>query len=453
MTTARLRPFGTTIFSEMSALAARTGAINLGQGFPDTDGPAEIVAAAERALRSGESNQYGPVAGVPELCAAIAAHQRRHYGLEVDPADGVQVTFGATEAIAAAMLGLLEPGDEVVVVEPFYDSYAATIALAGATRRLVTMRPPDFALDLDALAAAAPGARMLVLNSPHNPTGRVLTRAELEGVARVCVEHDLIAVTDEVYEHLVYDGEHIPLATLPGMAERTLTISSAGKSFSFTGWKIGWCSGPPELVAGVRAAKQFLSYSGGTPLQVAVAGALADAERHVAPLRAALQAGARPAVRGAGGGGPGGLGAAGRLLRQRRRRRRSACATRARGASALPERAGVVAIPTSAFYGDAEAGRTLVRFAFCKRPEVIDEAVARLVRAGRRDRVRLASASMAKLSDSASTEIDAPIDAVWAIVQDVAAGPSGRRRSARWTSSRPTPTGGRRSAPSSSTRR
>ena len=291
MTAARLRPFGTTIFSEMSALAARTGAINLGQGFPDIDGSAEIIAAVETAMRSGHANQYAPLAGVPELCAAIADHQRRRYGLEVDPADGVQVTFGATEAIAATMLGLLEPGDEVVVIEPFYDSYAATIALAGATRRLVTMRPPDFALDLDALAAAAPGARMLVLNSPHNPTGRVLTRAELEGVARVCVDNDLIAVTDEVYEHLVFDGEHIPLATLPGMAERTLTISSAGKSFSFTGWKFGWCSGPPELVAGGRAAKQFISYSGGTPLQVAVAGALGDAERHVAPLRAALRAG------------------------------------------------------------------------------------------------------------------------------------------------------------------
>ncbi len=381
MTTARLRPFGTTIFSEMSALAARTGAINLGQGFPDTDGPAEIVDAAERALRGGESNQYGPVAGMPELCAAIAAHQRRHYGLEVDPADGVQVTFGATEAIAAAMLGLLEPGDEVVVVEPFYDSYAAMIALAGATRRLVTMRPPDFALDLDALAAAAPGARMLVLNSPHNPTGRVLTRAELEGVARVCLEHDLVAVTDEVYEHLVYDGEHVPLATLPGMAERTLTISSAGKSFSFTGWKIGWCSGPPALVAGVRAAKQFLSYTGGTPLQVAVAGALADAERHVAPLRAALQAGRDRLCAG--------LVAAGLEVSVPQAGYFVVADVAGLGVedarawcSALPERAGVVAIPASAFYGDAEAGRTLVRFAFCKRPEVIDEAVARLVRAG-----------------------------------------------------------------------
>jgi N-succinyldiaminopimelate aminotransferase len=378
---ARLRPFGTTIFSEMSALAARTGAINLGQGFPDTDGPPEIVAAAETAMRSGHANQYPPQAGVPELCAAIADHQRRLYGLEVDPRDGVQVTFGATEAIAAAMLGLLEAGDEVVVIEPFYDSYAAAIALAGATRRLVTLRPPHFVLDLEALAAAAPAARMLVLNSPHNPTGRVLSRAELEGVARVCVDNDLIAVTDEVYEHLAYDGEHVPLATLPGMAERTLTISSAAKSFSFTGWKVGWCSGPPRLVAGVRAAKQFLSYSGGTPLQVAVAGALADAERHVAPLRAALRAGRDRLCAG--------LLAAGMDVSMPQGGYFVVADVAALGVAdarawclALPERAGVVAIPTSAFYGDVEAGRTLVRFAFCKRPEVIDEAVGRLLRAG-----------------------------------------------------------------------
>jgi len=376
-TAARLHDFGTTIFTEMSALAARTGAINLGQGFPDTDGPPEIVAAAERALRSGAANQYAPLAGVPELCAAIADHQRRHYGLALDPQDGVQVTFGATEAIAATMLGLLEPGDEVVVLEPFYDSYGAAIAMAGATRRLVTLRPPDFALDLDALAAAARGARMLVLNSPHNPTGRVLTRAELDAVARTCMDNDLIAVTDEVYEHLVFDGEHVPLATLPGMAERTLTISSAGKSFSFTGWKIGWASGPPQLVGPVRCAKQFLSFAGGTPLQHAVAAALTDAERHVAPLRAALQASRDrlcDGLRTIGltvcvpqGGyfvnadiAPLGAGDARRWCR------------------ALPARAGVVAIPTSAFYDDADAGPTLVRFAFCKRPEVIDAAIERL---------------------------------------------------------------------------
>jgi N-succinyldiaminopimelate aminotransferase len=381
MTTAtRLRPFGTTIFSEMSALAARTGAIDLGQGVPDTDGPREIVAVVESAMRSGGANQYAPLAGVPELCAAIADHQRRRYGLDVDPQDGVQVTFGATEAIAATMLGLLEPGDEVVVVEPFYDCYAATIAMAGAVRRPVTLRPPDFALDLDALAAAAHGARMLVLNSPHNPTGRVLARSELEAVARICVDHDLVAVTDEVYEHLVFDGEHVPLATLPGMAERTLTISSAGKSFSFTGWKIGWCSGPPQLVGAVRSAKQFLSFAGGTPFQHAVAAALVDAERHVVPLRAALRAGRDRLCEGLRAAGldvcvpQGGYFVNADVAPLGAADARTWCGT-------LPERAGVVAIPTSAFYDDPGAGRTLVRFAFCKRPEVIAEAVARLVAA------------------------------------------------------------------------
>jgi N-succinyldiaminopimelate aminotransferase len=382
MTASRLRPFATTIFTEMSALAVRTGAINLGQGFPDTDGPAELVEAAHRAMRDG-GNQYAPLAGVPELRAAIAAHQRRHYGIEVDPDDGVQVTFGATEAIAAAMLGLLDDGDEVVLLEPYYDSYPAALAMAGGARRTVTLRPPDFALDLDELerAAAGPRVRALVLNSPHNPTGRVLSRSELEGVARVCVEHDLVAVADEVYEHLVYDGEHIPLATLPGMAQRTLTVSSAGKTFSFTGWKVGWCTGPPHLVAAVRAAKQFLSFAGGTPLQYAVAAGLADVERHVAPLVATLRANRDRLSAGLRAAGfdvslPQGtyfVNADGGSLGIRDGR--AWCLE-------LPARAGVAAIPTAAFYDDPAAGRTLIRFAFCKRPQVIDEAVARLVAAG-----------------------------------------------------------------------
>jgi N-succinyldiaminopimelate aminotransferase len=218
----RLSGFGTTIFSEMSALAERTGAINLGQGFPDEDGPAEVLEEAAAALRAGH-NQYAPLAGVPALCEAIAAHQKRFYGLDVED---VQVTFGATEAISAALLGLLEAGDEVIVFEPLYDSYAAGIAMAGAVRRVVTLHPPDWAFDADQLrAAVGPRTRMVLLNSPHNPTGKVFTRDELELVADVCREHELIAVTDEVYEHLVYDGEHVPLATLPGMAERTVGIS------------------------------------------------------------------------------------------------------------------------------------------------------------------------------------------------------------------------------------
>ncbi|MGI8729496.1 MAG: pyridoxal phosphate-dependent aminotransferase [Solirubrobacteraceae bacterium] len=371
-----MRPFGTTIFSEMSALALRTGAVNLGQGFPDSDGPREIVDAVTAAMHAG-ANQYAPLPGVPELRAAIADHQRVHYGLEVDPDAGVQVTFGATEAIAAAMLGLLEPGDEVVVLEPFYDSYAATIAMAGARRRTVTLRAPDFAVDLDAVAAAAVGARMLLLNSPHNPTGRVLARSELEAIARICVEHDLIAVTDEVYEHLVFEGEHVPLATLPGMAQRTLTISSAGKTLSFTGWKVGWCSGPAELVSAVRSAKQFLSFAGATPFQHAVAGALPDVERHVEPLRARLRAGRDRLCEGLRAAGFGvSVPAGGYFVNADAAP--LGCEDARELCRELAERAGVVAIPSSAFYDDAEAGRTLVRFTFCKRMEVVEEAVARL---------------------------------------------------------------------------
>ena len=237
-----LAGFGTTIFAEMSALALSTGSINLGQGFPDTDGPAEIAEAAIRAIREGKGNQYPPGPGIPELRTAVAEHQQRRYGLEYDPDTEVLVTAGATEAIAAALLALVEPGDEVIALEPYYDSYAACIAMAGGVRVPVTLRPDGdtFALDLDELrAAVTPRTRLILLNTPHNPTGTVLSRAELTAVAELAVERDLLVVTDEVYEHLVFDGEHIPLATLPGMRGRTVTIGSAGKTFSFTGWKVG----------------------------------------------------------------------------------------------------------------------------------------------------------------------------------------------------------------------
>src|SRR3954468_8930881 len=258
----------------MSALAERTGAINLGQGFPDEDGPAEVSEAAVRALRDGH-NQYAPLPGVPALREAIAAHQARFYGIDVDPETQVQVTFGATEGIAAALLGICEAGDDVVCFEPYYDSYAAGIAMAGAVRRPVTLAPPRWTLDPDALEAAITRrARVLLLNTPHNPTGKVFSRPELELIADACVEHDLIAITDEVYEHLVYEGEHVPLATLPGMAERTLTISSLGKTFAVTGWKTGWATGPAKLVAATRTAKQYLTFAGGTPFQHAGAVAL-----------------------------------------------------------------------------------------------------------------------------------------------------------------------------------
>ena len=372
----RLAAFGTTIFAEMTALAQRTGAVNLGQGFPDTDGPAEVLEAAAAAMRAGH-NQYAPLHGVPALREAIAAHQARWYGLDVDPDAGVLVTFGATEAVAAAMLALCDPGDDVVLLEPYYDSYAAVIELAGARRRPVTLREPDFALDPEALTAAVTDrTRLVLLNSPHNPLGRVLSRAELEAVAAVCRERDLVAVTDEVYEHLVYDGEHVPLATLPGMAERTLTISSLGKTFSLTGWKVGWATGPPELVRAVAAAKQFLSFAGGTPLQHAAATALAMHE-HPRALANDLRRKRDRLCAGLEAAGFGVHVPAGTYFVNADIRPLGAIDGRA-FCWDLPERAGVVAVPTVAFYDDEAAGRHLVRFAFCKRDEVLDEAARRL---------------------------------------------------------------------------
>ena len=279
--TRRLTGMGTTIFAEMSALAVETGSVNLGQGFPDTDGPRAVAEAAARAVLDGRGNQYPPGPGVPELRRAIADHQRRFYGLEYDPASEVLVTTGATEAIAAAMLGLVEPGDEVIAFEPYYDSYAASIAMAGGIRVPVTLRPPGFRPDIAALRArVTPRTRAILLNSPHNPTGAVFTRAEITAIARIAVEHDLLVITDEVYEHLVYAGEHVPIASLPGMPDRTVSISSAGKTFSFTGWKIGWVTGRPELVAAVRAAKQFLTYVSGGPFQYAIAEALGQPDSY-----------------------------------------------------------------------------------------------------------------------------------------------------------------------------
>src|SRR5215831_9386987 len=271
-----LAGLGTTIFAEMSELAVATGSVNLGQGFPDTDGPAEIARAAADAVLSGRGNQYPPGPGVPELRTAISGHQKRFYGLDVDPDTEVLVTAGATEAIAAALLALLEPGDEVIALEPYYDSYAACIAMAGATRVPVTLRAPAFRPDLDALRDAITGrTRIILLNTPHNPTGVVFTADELARIAELACEHDLLVVSDEVYEHMVYEGSHLPIVSLPGMAERTVTISSAAKMFSFTGWKIGWVTGSPELVTAVRTVKQFLTYVSGGPFQYAVAEALA----------------------------------------------------------------------------------------------------------------------------------------------------------------------------------
>jgi N-succinyldiaminopimelate aminotransferase len=379
----RMRPFGTTIFAEMSALAAKTGAVNLGQGFPDTDGPPQMLDAAATALRSGQ-NQYPPGPGIAALRAAVAHHQRRFWGLDYDPADEVLITAGATEAVAASILGLCEPGDEVVCFEPYYDSYAACVSLAQATRRPVTLRPGSdgrYGFDPDALRAAfSARTRLVLLNSPHNPTGKVFTRTELELIAQLCQEYDAVAVTDEVYEHLVFTdaaSAHCPLATLPGMRERTLRISSAGKTFSCTGWKIGWVSGPRRLVSAALRVKQFLTFASGAPFQPAVAVALGLSDEYFAGFRAELQGKRDLLAAGLANAGFGVLVPDGTYFI-------TADITPLGGTDGvrfcleLPERSGVVAVPTQVFYDNEQAGRHLVRFAFCKRPEILADAVARL---------------------------------------------------------------------------
>jgi N-succinyldiaminopimelate aminotransferase len=367
-----------TIFAEMSALAVRTGAINLGQGFPDADGPPSLLRAAVAAINGG-ANQYPPGRGVPELRAAIAAHQKRFYGLDVDPDTEVLVTAGATEAIAATVLALCEPGDEVVTLEPYYDAYAAVVEMAGARRRTVPLRFPDFTVDIDALAAAfGPRTRLVLLNSPHNPTGRVLGHDELTAVARLAERHGALVVTDEVYEHLLFDGrQHVPMATLPGMADRTVTISSAGKTFSVTGWKVGWLHARADVVSAITTVKQFLTYVNAGPFQPAIAQALALPDESYDATAAQLQAGRDVLVAG--------LREAGFDVRMPEGTYFVVADAAPLGyrdgltlCRDLPKLCGVVAVPMQVFYDDAEAGRSLVRFACCKRPEVLREAAARL---------------------------------------------------------------------------
>jgi N-succinyldiaminopimelate aminotransferase len=376
----RLAGLGTTIFAEMSARAVATGSINLGQGFPDTDGPVKIAQIAADAILAGRGNQYPPGPGIPELRQAIADHAARFYGLRYDPADEILVTAGATEAVAAALLALVEPGDEVIAFEPYYDSYAANIAMAGGTRVPVTLRPPGFRPDAAELAnAITERTRLILLNTPHNPTGSVFTRDELAAIARLAVERDLLVVSDEVYEHLVFDGEHVPIASFPGMRERTVTISSAGKTFSFTGWKIGWVQATAELVAAVKTTKQFMTYVSGGPFQYAVAEALALPDEYYTALREDLKARRDLFVPGLAALGfevfppQGTYFVTADIAGLDHRDGIEFCRT-------LPERAGVVAIPSAVFYDDKAAARTLVRFAFCKRPEVLTEALARLSR-------------------------------------------------------------------------
>ncbi len=375
----RLDGLGNTIFGVMSARAVATNSINLGQGFPDVDGPPLVAEAAADAVLTGKGNQYPPATGIPELRQAVAGHQRRCYGLDYDPGAEVLITAGATEAIAAAVLALVEPGDEVIAFEPYYDSYVANIAMAGGTRVPLTLRAPDFRPDLGRLESLITGrTRLLLLNSPHNPPGMVLTRAETEEIARIAIDHDLLVITDEAYEHLTFDVEHVPLATVDGMRGRVVSIGSAGKTFSFTGWKVGWATATPDLISAVRTTKQFLTYVSGGPFQYAVARAFGLPDSYYADMAADLKAkrdlmavGLREI--GFGVYQPDGtyfinadiapLGEPDAM---------EFCRT-------LPDRAGVVAIPSAVFYDDhPEEGRTLVRFAFCKRPEVLKEALSRL---------------------------------------------------------------------------
>ena len=375
----RLDGLGNSIFGVMSARAAATNSVNLGQGFPDVDGPPGIAKAAADAVLTGKGNQYPPAIGIPELRNAVARHQQRFYGLNYNPDAEVLITAGATEAIAAALLALLEPGDEVIAFEPYYDSYVANIAMAGGTRVPLTLKAPDFRPDLAKLESLITGkTRLLMLNSPHNPTGMVLTREETEAIARIAIDHDLLVITDEAYEHLTFDKEHVPLATIDGMRGRVVSIGSAGKTFSFTGWKVGWATATPDLISAVRTTKQFLTYVSSGPFQYAIAQALDLPDSYYTEMAADLKAkrdlmSAGLKELGFGVYEPDGtyfitadispLGEQDAM---------EFC----RG---LPDRAGVVAIPSAVFYDDhPEEGRTLVRFAFCKRPELLKEALSRL---------------------------------------------------------------------------
>ena len=373
-----LREFGETIFAEMSALAIETGAINLGQGFPDTDGPIEISELAIQAIRNGQ-NQYPPGLGIPELRKAISAHQKRFYNLDFDFDTEVLVTAGATEGIAASLLALCEPGDEVITFEPYYDSYAASIALSGATRRVVTLRTPNYQFDPEELRNSVnANTKAILVNSPHNPTGKVFSKEELLLISELCQEHDLIAICDEVYEHLVFEGVHTPLISLPGMRDRTIQISSSGKTFSFTGWKIGWVCAQPALLNTVRTAKQFLTYVNGSPFQPAIASALLLPDDYFRDLLIDMKRKRDCLSSGLENAGFTVFVPAGTYFVTADIRPlgisdgREFCLT-------LPQTCGVVAVPNVVFYDNKDEGRHLVRFAFCKRLEVLESAVLRLM--------------------------------------------------------------------------
>ena len=372
-----MREFGETIFAEMSALAVKTGAINLGQGFPDTDGPQEIAELAITAIRDGH-NQYPPGLGIKKLRDAISHHQMRFYGLEFDPETEVLVTAGATEAIAASLLAICEQGDEIITFEPYYDSYAASIALAGGVRRVVTLNTPEYTFSIDDLEKLINvKTKAILLNSPHNPTGKVFTHNELSQIANLCIEHDLVAICDEVYEHLVFEGEHIPLIQYPGMRDRTIQISSAGKTFSFTGWKIGWVCAQPALLDTVRTAKQFLTYVNGAPFQHAIAEALNLSDHYFDNFLEDMRVKRDCLSQGLEKAGlttftpQGTYFVTADIEKLGYKDGKQFCLD-------LPVQCGVVAVPNVVFYDNKDLGSTLIRFAFCKKLDVLEEAVERL---------------------------------------------------------------------------
>ncbi len=378
----RLKPFGTTVFAEMSALAVKTKSVNLGQGFPDTDGPPEVARAAADAVLNGP-NQYPPLPGQPDLRLAVAEHAQRFYNMAFDPDTEVLITAGATEAIAAAVFGLCDHGDEVITFEPTYDSYGANIAMAGATKRVVLLDAPNYDLDIEDLKSKVNArTQAIILNTPHNPTGKVFSADELTQIADVAIQHDLVVISDEVYEHMVFDSQHIPIASLPGMRDRTITIGSAGKSFSFTGWKVGWLTAPKPLRDAVMVAKQFLTFVNAAPFQPAVAVGLRLGDDYYNSLRDDLKAKRDFLGAGLAECGFDVLPTEGTYFLTADITNLAASAnmpsTSIEFCMALPERAGVVAVPSEVFYETRAAGRSLVRFAFCKKDEVLQEAVSRV---------------------------------------------------------------------------
>lgn len=376
----RLQPFGVTVFTEITALAGRYGAINLGQGFPDWDGPGFAKQAAIASMDEGGADQYPPSPGIPALRRALAERYGPLLGRDLDPDDEITVTSGCTEGLAASFLGLIDPGEEVILIEPYYDSYPVGMALSGARPRYLTLQPPDFALDLEALAALiTPATRAIVVNTPHNPTGRVFTDSEMTGIAGLCVDHDLIAICDEVYEEIYFEGEHLRLATYPGMAERTVLLSSVGKTYSLTGWKVGWAIAPPALTRGVRSAHQYLTFTTPTPVQHGTVGALAAPATYYDELRADYRRRRDRLIGGLAGVGFDVHPPQGTYFVMVGYSNLSDEDDRA-FVQRLIREAGVAAVPPGPFYHDARAGHGLLRFAFCKSEDALDEAIARLAR-------------------------------------------------------------------------